>query len=50
MSAQININRNEVHLPNLAPNKAKVTEYGFRSNSLSQAAKEARKTFSPDSE
>jgi len=31
MSSQINVEDKEVHLPNLAPNKAKLNEYGKKS-------------------
>lgn len=50
MSSQINIPRNELHLPNLVPNKAKLGEITQKASSLQQAVNEARKTFQPDSE
>ena len=34
MSSQINIPRNELHLPNLVPNKAKISEITQKSSSL----------------
>jgi hypothetical protein len=30
MSAQINLQRNEIHLPNIIPNKDKTVEYGIK--------------------
>lgn len=32
MSEKINVPKNELHLPNLYPNKAKSLEYGYKSN------------------
>ena len=40
----------ELHLPNLAPNKAKALEYGLKSSALQQAVTEARRSFQPDPE
>lgn len=34
MSRSINVKKNEVHLPNLVPNKEKTNEYGIKSNML----------------
>jgi hypothetical protein len=50
MSSSINVNNNELHLPNLVPNKAKSNEYGQKATTLQQAVNEARKTFLPDSD
>lgn len=50
MSSKIEVTKNELHLPNLAPNQPKMNEYGMRSNNIKEALKEARKTFSPENE
>ena len=48
MSYQINVPKNEIHLPNICASKEKTTEYGNKASMLQEAVKEARKTFMPD--
>lgn len=50
MSRLVNVQKNEVHLPNLVPNKDKNLEYGNKANQLLTVVNEARKNFSPDLE
>ena len=48
MSYQINVPKNEIHLPNICASKEKTTEYGNKASMLQEAVKEARRTFMPD--
>lgn len=45
MSRLISVPENELHLPNLCPNKDKLNEYGKRSQSLRQSVNLVRKSF-----
>ena len=48
MSRLIKVPENELHLPNLCPNKDKLNEYGKRSQSLRQSVNLVRKSFQPE--
>ena len=48
MSKLIAVPERELHLPNLVPNKAKLNEYGKRSQSLRQSVDNVRKAFQPE--
>jgi len=50
MSEMVGVKKNELHLPNLVPNKEKLHEYGNKQNQLTQAVNEVRRTFNPDQE
>jgi len=50
MSTKINVERNELHLPNLVPNKAKVQDLTLKTNQLQNAVNEVRRSFQPDLE
>lgn len=50
MSSQINVEDKEVHLPNLAPNKAKLNEYGKKSEAVRDKIAEVTKKFKPEAE
>lgn len=39
---------NEVHLPNLVPNKDKLNEYGKKSMTLRHSVDNVRKAFQPE--
>lgn len=43
MSSLVNVKKNEVHLPNLVPNKDKNTEYGNKASQLINAVNEVRR-------
>jgi hypothetical protein len=45
MSRQVEVKDKELNLPNLAPNKDKLIEYGNRSKSLRDAVNTVRRSF-----
>ena len=48
MSRLVEVPERELHLPNLAPNKDKLQEYGKRSQSLRNSVNEVRRAFQPE--
>ena len=46
----VQVKKNEIHLPNLVPNKDKSQEYGQKASQLIYAVQEARRSFQPDPE
>lgn len=48
MSGQINVQDNELHLPNLVPNKDKLNEYGTKASTLRATVKEVTNSFKPE--
>ena len=48
MSSQINVTDNELHLPNLVPNKEKLNEYGTKASGLRNTIKEVTTSFKPE--
>lgn len=50
MSSQINVERNELHLPNLVPSKDRIGHLSTKTNQLQDAVNQVRRTFQPDLE
>lgn len=48
MSRLITVPENELHLPNLVPNKDKLNEYGQRSSNVRQSVYKVRENFQPE--
>ena len=48
MSSQISVHDNELHLPNLVPNKEKLNEFGTKASTLRQTVKEVTTSFKPE--
>ena len=48
MSRLVNVPERELHLPNLAPNKDKLNEYGKRSKGIRTSVYDVRKSFQPE--
>ena len=48
MSKLVEVPENEVHLPNLAPNKEKLQEYGQRARAFRTSFADVRNRFAPD--
>ena len=48
MSRLIAVPENELHLPNLVPNKDKLKEYGQRSTTVRDSVYKVRETFQPE--
>ena len=48
MSRLIAVPENELHLPNLVPNKDKLNEYGQRSANVRQSVYKVRENFQPE--
>jgi hypothetical protein len=48
MSGQISVQDNELHLPNLVPNKDKLNEYGTKASTLRSTVKEVTNSFKPE--
>lgn len=48
MSLQLHVPTNELHLPNLCPNKEKLDEYGEKQKRVRQAISANRKAFQPE--
>ena len=48
MSKLVEVPENEVHLPNLVPNKEKIQEYGTRARGFKTTFADVRNRFAPD--
>ena len=48
MSKLVEVPENEVHLPNLVPNKEKLQEYGQRAKAFRTSFADVRNRFAPD--
>ena len=48
MSKLVEVPERELHLPNLAPNAAKLNEYGTRARSFKTSFDQVRKGFAPE--
>lgn len=48
MSRLITVPENELHLPNLVPNKDKLNEYGQRSTNVRSSVYKVRENFQPE--
>ena len=48
MSRLVEVPERELHMPNLAPNKDKLQEYGKRSQSLRTSVNDVRRSFQPE--
>ena len=48
MSRLVDVKENELHLPNLCPNKDKLNEYGKKQSNLRTSINLVRKSFQPE--